>query len=73
MRQLEDIFDALLIIVFGTALVVTVAKSAHEAATNSDVVASPGASPIVGLLPFVFVAVIAFAAFDMLRSRTRRR
>jgi len=70
-HALGDIFDALLIIVFGTSLVVTVAQSAHSAATNTDVSASPGASSIVGLLPFVFVAIIAFAAFDLIRGRGR--
>jgi hypothetical protein len=71
-EALGDIFDALLIIVFGSALIVTVANSTTGAAAkNGNVSASPGAVAIVQLLPFIFVAIIAFSAFDLLRSRRK--
>jgi len=71
--SLGDIFDALLIIVFGSALITTVANSTTgSAAKNGNVTASPGATAIIQLLPFIFVAIIAFSAFDLLRSRSRR-
>jgi hypothetical protein len=69
-ESLADIFDALLIIVFGSALIVTVANSTTgSAAKNGNVSASPGATAIIQLLPFIFVAIIAFSAFDLLRGR----
>jgi len=68
--SLGQIFDALLIIVFGSALITTVANSTTgSAAKNGNVTASPGATAIIQLLPFIFVAIIAFSAFDLLRSR----
>ncbi len=70
--ELGNIFDALLIIVFGAALITTVANSTTgSAAKNGNVTASPGAASIVQLLPFIFVAIIAFSAFDILRSRRK--
>lgn len=69
-ESLGDIFDALLIIVFGSALITTVANSTTgSAAKNGNVTASPGAAAIVQLLPFIFVAIIAFSAFDLLKRR----
>jgi hypothetical protein len=71
--SLGQIFDALLIIVFGSALITTVANSTTgSAAKNGNVTASPGASAIIQLLPFIFVAIIAFSAFDLLRSRSSK-
>src|SRR5947199_7489307 len=71
-ESLGDIFDALLIIVFGAALITTVANSTTgSAAKNGNVTASPGAAAIIQLLPFIFVAIIAFSAFDLLRSKSR--
>ena len=70
--SLGQIFDALLIIVFGSALITTVANSTTgSAAKNGNVTASPGAAAIIQLLPFIFVAIIAFSAFDLLRSKSR--
>lgn len=71
-ESLGNIFDALLIIVFGSALITTVANTTTgSAAKNGNVTASPGAAAIIQLLPFIFVAIIAFSAFDLLRSRSK--
>jgi len=66
-----DIFDVLLIFVVGAALIATVANSSTgSAAKNANVTASPGAADLTRLMPLLFVAVIIFAGFDVLKRRS---